>query len=161
MDIQWIILICIGVLAVLVLGISALCYFMTFYSKPRKPRAEDDYDLPPGKEYEPHYPKMIEWTKSARALPHEKVEIKTFDGLTLRGRYYEHSPDAPIEIMMHGYHGCLERDLSGGIFRALDVGHSVLTYDHRGSGFSDGTTLTSESMKARIADVGSTMCSPR
>ncbi len=142
MDIQWIILICIGVIAILVLGISTLCYFMTFYSKPRKPRAEDDYELPPGEEYVPHYPKMIEWTKSARALPHKKVEIKTFDGLTLRGRYYEHSPDAPIEIMMHGYHGCLERDLSGGIFRALDAGHSVLTYDHRGSGFSDGTTLT-------------------
>jgi pimeloyl-ACP methyl ester carboxylesterase len=70
------------------------------------------------------------------------VEIKTFDGLTLRGRYYEHSPDAPIEIMMHGYHGNLERDLSGGIFRALDIGHSVLVFDHRASGLSDGNVIT-------------------
>jgi alpha/beta superfamily hydrolase len=115
---------------------------MVFYSPPRKERAEDDFDLPPEDIYVPHHPKMIEWTKLARATPHRKVEIKTFDGLTLRGRYYELTPDAPIEIMMHGYRGCLERDLSGGIFRALDAGHSVLVYDHRGSGFSDGTCLT-------------------
>ncbi len=142
MDTIWIILICIGALAVLVIGTAAVCYYLTFYSKPRKPRAEDDYDLPPDDVYVPHHPQMIEWIKEARALPHKKVEIKTFDGLTLRGRYYEYSPDAPIEIMMHGYHGSLERDLSGGIFRALNLGHSVLTFDHRGSGLSDGTTLT-------------------
>jgi fermentation-respiration switch protein FrsA (DUF1100 family) len=108
----------------------------------RKPRAEDDYDLPPGKEYEPFYPDMIEWTKRSRITPHKKVEIQTFDGLTLRGRFYEHSPDAPIEIMMHGYTGNLERDLSGGIFRALDIGHSVLLFDHRASGISDGNVIT-------------------
>ena len=138
----WIILLCILILAAIVMITAAVCYFMVFYSKDRKPRAEDDYDLPPGKEYEPFYPQMIEWTKRSRATPHRKVEITTFDGLTLRGRYYEFSPDAPIEIMMHGYQGNLERDLSGGIFRALNIGHSVLTFDHRGSGLSDGNTLT-------------------
>ena len=138
----WIILLCILALAAITMIAAAVCYFMVFYSKDRKPRAEDDYDLPPGKEYEPFYPQMIEWTKRSRATPHRKVEITTFDGLTLRGRYYEFSPDAPIEIMMHGYQGNLERDLSGGIFRALNIGHSVLTFDHRGSGLSDGNTLT-------------------
>ena len=135
-------LICIAVVAVVALITSAVCFFMVFFSPNRKARAEDDYDLPPGEEYEPLYPKMIEWTKAARAHPHKKVEITTFDGLTLRGRYYEHSPDAPIEIMMHGYHGNLERDLSGGIFRALEINHSVLVFDHRGSGLSDGNVLT-------------------
>ena len=142
MDIPWIILICILAVALIALIAVAICYFKIFYSPSRKPRAEDDYDLPPGKEYEPFYPNMIEWTKRARATPHKKVEIKSFDGLTLRGRYYEFSPDAPIEIMMHGYHGNLERDLSGGIFRALNIGHSVLVFDHRGSGMSDGNMLT-------------------
>lgn len=142
MDIHWIILIILLALALVVLLTSAICFFMVFYSPSRKPRAEDDYDLPPGEEYEPFYPQMIEWTKRARATPHRNVEIKTFDGLTLRGRYYELSPDAPIEIMMHGYQGNLERDLSGGIFRALNLGHSVLLYDHRGSGLSDGNVLT-------------------
>ena len=142
MEFLWIILGCVFVLTMIVIVTAGICYLMVFYSKDRKPRAEDDYDLPPGKEYEPFYPQMIEWTKRARATPHRRVEIQTFDGLTLRGRYYEFSPDAPIEIMMHGYQGNLERDLSGGIFRALNIGHSVLLYDHRGSGLSDGNTLT-------------------
>ena len=142
MDIEWIILGCIIAVGLVIFLTSAVCYLMVFYSKDRKPRAEDDYDLPPGKEYEPFYPQMIEWTKRSRATPHRKVEITTFDGLTLRGRYYELTPDAPIEIMMHGYQGNLERDLSGGIFRAMNIGHSVLLYDHRGSGLSDGNTMT-------------------
>lgn len=142
MEFLWIILGCAVTVGLVVLITSAICYSMVFHTKGRKPRAEDDFYLPPGKEYEPLYPKMIEWTKQARATPHKKVEIKTFDGLTLRGRYYELSPDAPIEIMMHGYHGNLERDLSGGIFRALKIGHSVLVFDHRGSGLSDGNTLS-------------------
>jgi fermentation-respiration switch protein FrsA (DUF1100 family) len=142
MNIEWIILVCILAVGFIIFLTSAICYFMVFYSKDRKPRAEDDYDLPPGKEYEPFYPEMVEWTKRSRATPHKKVEITTFDGLTLRGRYYELTPDAPIEIMMHGYQGNLERDLSGGIFRAMNIGHSVLLYDHRGSGMSDGNTMT-------------------
>ena len=142
MDLHWIILICLAAAASVVLITSGICYYMVFYSPDRKERAEDDFDLPPEDIYVPHHPKMIEWTKQARKHPHKKVQITTFDGLTLRGRYYELTPDAPIEIMMHGYRGCLERDLSGGIFRALDAGHSVLVYDHRGSGFSDGNTLT-------------------
>ena len=142
MEFLWIILIILAVVCAVALIASAICYYMVFYSPNRKKRAEDDYDLPPDDIYVPFHPQMIEWTNQARALPHRKVEIKTFDGLTLRGRYYEHSPDAPIEIMMHGYHGSLERDLSGGIFRALNVGHSVLLFNHRGSGDSDGNTLT-------------------
>ena len=139
---ELIILICILAVFAVVFITSAICFFKIFYSPKRKPRAEDDYELPPGKEYEPFYPQMIEWTKAARALPHRKVEIKTFDGLTLRGRYYETSPDAPIELMMHGYHGNLERDLSGGIFRALNIGHSVVVFDHRGSGLSVGKVIS-------------------
>ncbi|MBQ8413908.1 MAG: alpha/beta hydrolase [Clostridia bacterium] len=138
----WIILICFSAAVAIVLLVSMVCYFKIFHSPTRKDRAENDYDLPPGKEYEPFYPQMIEWTKRCRATPHRNVEITTFDGLTLRGRYYEFSPDAPIEIMMHGYHGNSERDLSGGVFRALNIGHSVLVYDHRGSGISDGIIIT-------------------
>ena len=47
MDTVWIILIILGVIGALVLITSAICYYLTFYSKTRKPRAEDDYDLPP------------------------------------------------------------------------------------------------------------------
>lgn len=152
MEFEWILLILVLIAFVAAIITAAVCYFMVFYSPARKERTEDDYDLPPGEEYQPFYEDMIEWIKQSRATPHKKVEIKTFDGLTLRGRYYEHSPEAPIELMMHGYRGNLERDLNGGIFRALDIGHSVLVFDHRGAGKSDGHTLTfgiNESRDAR------------
>lgn len=142
MEPEWIILFSVLFIVALVLITSAICFFKVFYSPKRKDRGEDYIDLPPGEEYKPYHPQMIMWTKASRKLPYKPVELKTFDGLTLRGRYYEHSPDAPIEIMMHGYRGNIERDLCGGIFRAFSVGHSVLLYDHRGSGKSDGNVIT-------------------
>ena len=142
MEILYLLLILPTLFAIITLIASAICFFKIFYSPNRKVRAEDDFDLPPGKIYEPFYDDMIEWTKACRTTAHKKVEIKSFDGLTIRGRYYEHGPDAPIEIMMHGYKGNLERDLNGGIFRALDIGHSVLVFDHRASGLSDGNVIT-------------------
>ena len=149
MKFYWIILILVALAAVIVFGASAICYFMIFHSPNRKPRAEDDYDLPPGKEYEPFYPDMIEWTKRCRIQPHKKVEITTFDGLTLRGRYYEFSPDAPIELMIHGYRGWGERDMSGGVYRCQCLGHNALVIDHRASNESDGTVITFGILESR------------
>ena len=71
-------------------------------------------------------------------MSHKKVQITSHDGLTLRGRYYEYKPGAPIELMLHGYRGNSERDLSGGVLRAFAVGHNVLVVDNRGCGASDG-----------------------
>lgn len=142
MDAPLVIITILASLVLVTLITSAICYFRIFYSPKRKKMPEDFIDLPPGEEYVPFYPEMREWTKKCRITPYKNVEIKSFDGLTIRGRYYECTPDSPIEIMMHGYQGNLERDLNGGIFRALDIGHSVLVYNHRGSGDSDGNTLT-------------------
>ena len=55
-------------------------------------------------------------------MPHEDVEITSFDGLTLRGKFYEYAPGAPIELMLHGYRGCAERDMPGGALRSHRVG---------------------------------------
>ena len=150
MDLIWIILISIVAAAIIfVFGPAAVCYLKVFYAPKRKKHDDDFIDLPPGKSYEPFYPDMIEWTKRARSTPHKKVEMVTFDGLTLRGRYYEVSPNAPIEIMMHGYQGNMERDLSGGVFRAMDIGHNVLAFNHRGCGDSDGNCQTFGIMESR------------
>ncbi len=101
-----------------------------------------EYEIPEGEIYEVYRDAMINWQKNALALPHKDVAIHSFDGLTLRGKYYEHSKDAPIEILFHGYHGSAIRDLSGGIARCFSLGHSALIVDHRGSGSSDGHVIT-------------------
>ena len=129
-------------LCLIALLISYLCYRKVFYSPPRVPLGEDEYEIPPGKIYEEYRDQMIAWMKETRAIPCEKVSITSFDGLTLRGRYYEYAKGAPIEILFHGYQGNAERDLCGGVQRCFSLGRSALLVDQRGSGESDGTVIS-------------------
>lgn len=130
-------LVAVAVLAVLT---AAVCFFMVFYFPKRK--ASDEYPIPKGKIYEPFHEQMIEWIRQARTLPHTDVSVTSYDGLTLRGRYYEHKKGGPIEIMFHGYRGNSEQDLSGGVFRCRSLGHNALVVDQRGAGRSDGHVVT-------------------
>ena len=134
-----------GILLTLILLAAAIsygCYRFAFYTPPRKPRDPEVMDIPPGKAYEPHREKMEQWIRSARALPQEKVSIRTFDGLTLTGKFYEYAPGAPIELMFHGYRGNAQRDLPGGVQRCAAVKRSALVVDQRCSGKSEGSTIT-------------------
>ena len=126
---------------ILTLLISYLCFRMGFYA-PRTGVPSDQMDLPEGEIYEPYWPAMRAWGEETRATPHEVFEITSFDGLRLRGKYYELAPGAPVELMFHGYRGSAERDLCGGMQRAFALGHSALIVDQRCSGGSDGTVIT-------------------
>ena len=121
------------ILLILFLG-SFICYRMVFYSPKRHPLGPDEYDIPDGDIYEVFRDDMIEWTKAIRTMPHEDVEIRSKDGLTLRGKYYEYEKDAPVELLFHGYKGNAERDLSGGVERCFRLGRSkkVFGYGHLG-----------------------------
>ena len=129
-------------IVVLVLLISYACYRMAFYAPARKPTGPDEYPIPEGRIYEPFREQMVAWMKECRAMNREDVSIQSFDGLTLRGYYYEYAPGAPIELMMHGYRGDAERDLCGGVQRWFEMKRSVLLVDQRGCGRSDGHVIT-------------------
>lgn len=126
----------------LILLTAYVCYRMAFYSPKRKPTPPDTYPIPEGNVYEPHREKMVEWIKETRSLPHDAVAITSFDGLTLRGNYYEYAPGAPVELMMPGYRGDAERDLCGGIQRCFHLKRNVLLVDQRACGKSDGSVIT-------------------
>ena len=123
-------------------GISYICFRMAFYAPRKKQLGEDVLDLPHGEIYEPFLDFMKSCAEEVRRLPCKDYWITSFDGLTLHARYFEYAPGATIEIMMHGYRGSAERDLSGGVRRAFKLGHSVLLVDQRCSGKSDGTVIT-------------------
>jgi len=130
-------------IVLVVLVASFVCFRMAFYVDRKKTALLDgELTIPPGKIYEPHRDQMINWMKEARALPHTDFSITSFDGLKLCGKYYEYAPDAPIEIMMHGYRGTAERDLCGGIQRCFAIGRSAIIIDQRGSGKSEGNVIT-------------------
>ncbi len=139
----YIILICFGVL-ISVLAITLLvCFFMVFYNSSRSKRRGLGVNADiPGKEYDPYRARMRQWRREVLEMPYEEVSIISHDGLTLRGRFYEYEKGAPIELMLHGYRGTSERDISGGVFRAGAHSRSVLAPDHRGAGRSDGHVIT-------------------
>lgn len=142
MKLIWILLGIAAVLCLLVILGAYICYRMAFYSPKRKPKDPDVIEIPEGEIYEVFRESMENWARMTRAMPHEDVEIRSFDGLTLRGKFYEYAPGAPIELMLHGYRGCAERDMPGGALRSHRVGRSALVADQRGSGSSDGSVIS-------------------
>ena len=136
----WIVLAVLAFVLLAVAVIAYICYRMTFYLA-NKPTNEE-YPIPQGEIYEVYREQMIEWIKWARATPHREVTIRSFDGLTLRGKYYEYSKDAPLEILFHGYRGSSTQDLCGGVARCFLLRHSALIVDHRAGGDSEGHVTT-------------------
>ena len=137
-----VLLLCLAAVAILLTLLTAyICFRIVFYAS-RKGENHEEISLPTGKAYVPYKEEIIHWTQRKRALPYQEFCIQSFDGLTLRGRYYEYEPGAPIELMVHGYHGTAERDMSAGIFRSFSVGHSAFLVDQRASGYSDGHVIT-------------------
>ncbi len=138
----WIILGVMGFVLIAIAIIAFVCFRMAFYSKKRRPLAEDEFDIPSGEAYAPFHDQMEMWVRQMRAMPHENVSITSYDGLTLRGQYFECDPNAPIELMFHGYRSHAERDMSGGAQRCFKLGHNALIVNQRASGDSDGSVIT-------------------
>ena len=129
-------------LAAVVLGISYICFRIPFFVKEKNIVRPDEFPIPDGHIYEPFREQMVAWMKEVRALPHQDFQIRSHDGLTLWGKFYEYAPGAPIELMFHGYRGNAERDLCGGVQRAFALGRSVLLVDQRAASRSDGNVIS-------------------
>ena len=138
---MWFLLIPVALLLVIV-AISYICFRMAFYNPPRRDTESFEAVLPPNETYAPYREQMRDLTIETRSFPYEPAQIKSFDGLTLLGKYYEYDPAAPMEIMFPGYRGLAERDLCGGVQRAFAVGHNVLLVDQRACGKCDGNIIT-------------------
>ena len=76
------------------------------------------------------------------ALDLERVTIRSHDGLTLVGHYYEVKRGAPIEIFFHGFRGSWQRDFCGITEAAVELSHNVLFVDQRSHGESEGRFIT-------------------
>ena len=82
------------------------------------------------------------WTESNRWLNErgsEKVSIQSFDGLTLRGEFFEGEgePDSTV-FLVHGYRCNRRREYAVIARFYLEAGYNVLLADDRAHGESDG-----------------------
>lgn len=138
----WIALGIVVFITLLVLVTSFVCFRMAFFTNRKEDKNADEYSIPEGEIYEPYREQMVNWMKEVRAMKCEDVEITSFDGLKLRGKYYEYQKGAPVELMLHGYRGNAERDLCGGVQRCFALKRNVLIVDQRASGKSEGNVIT-------------------
>lgn len=145
----WYIPIALGVIALLSLITAFICFMKVFYCPRRKEEKGGEVYIPSGKFYDPYREEILEWVRMTRGMKHEDLSITSEDGLTLRGRYYEYAPGAPLEILFHGYHGNAERDLSGGVDRCFRLGRNALIIDQRACGTSEGRVTTFGIMESR------------
>ena len=133
-----------GILAVLWLIALYVIYricFLQFRSAHQEEKAE--YYAPYGEVYEP-YRDVIE--KGIRqvieAKEYEQVEIISYDGLRLAGRYYHRKEGAPLVIFMHGYKGNFYRDGNGIFILSKRYGFNILLVHQRAHGRSEGRSIT-------------------
>ena len=85
------------ILTVSILIISRFCYKMAFYSL--NEQEQDIYVIPPGKQYEAVAEEILAVINEVDRLPYELVSTKSYDGITLVGRYYHFADGAPLQLI--------------------------------------------------------------
>lgn len=117
-------------------------YRITFYADRRK--IDDPYrESTVNPKLKINRERIVQLTTEICETPHEDVHVRSFDGLTLRGRFYPSStPDAPITLLMHGYRSLGARDFCGTFRIFREMGHHILMVDERAHGASEGHTIT-------------------
>lgn len=130
------------ILSILILAVFAasyICYRLTF-SVPKRNKKE--FSLPDTEQYASYKKETKQMINNALSIPYEDVWIVSDDGLRLHGKFYSSSPEAPVQIMFHGYRSKAEVDFCGGLKIAVDSGFNVILVDQRAHGESEGRCLT-------------------
>jgi len=131
------------ILMVLILssvGICLYCFHTCFYASNRK--KQDPYCQLHGQQFLEVQEQIYASTRRMEQIPFEAVTIRSFDGLTLYGRYYHMKDGAPVKIIFHGYRSMALRDCAGGFALSRKLGMNVLAVDQRAHGNSGGHVIT-------------------
>lgn len=75
------------------------------------------------------------------SLPYEEVSIKSLDGLTLYGRYYNNHSDKTL-LFYHGYHASPFNNINTPGLIFLDKGYNILLITMRSHEKSEGRYIT-------------------
>lgn len=133
-----------GVLAALFVFILAALYFMALYVKPKRlriPLALPNKSLQKRMK-DADLAHTMELTRQIIDMPHEKIELRSFDGLRLAGRLMMQDEQAPLCILCHGYRGHAAADFRGIFQQVRGLGYNILLINERAHWESDGSTIT-------------------
>lgn len=102
----------------------------------------DERSLPEGEQYEPYLDVITRCVDKVLEDSYEKIEIESFDGLKLAGKYYHRKAGAPLILFFHGYRCNSLRDGNGIFLYSKTLNYNILLVDQRVHGLSEGKTIT-------------------
>jgi fermentation-respiration switch protein FrsA (DUF1100 family) len=112
-------------------------------SEKKKREKEENRELLYDPDYDNKLAEMkaegLEWLSERQ---YEKHTLKTFDGLTLRGKFYRAENARATVILVHGYRSWSERDFGTVMKYFGDNGFNIFMYGNRAHGESDGKYIT-------------------
>lgn len=82
--------------------------------------------------------KISEGVRHIQETPFEEWQIKSFDGLSLYGRYFKNGDSKKTIILLHGFRSSGEHDFSCAFKMYFDHGFNILIPDQRAHGKSEG-----------------------
>ncbi len=140
---QYVIIILSVIILVSVLFFIALriIFGMTFSA----PDKDDDIttSIPDNDQFNPVRENMLSLIGELDKQEYEEIYIKSFDNLSLFGRYYPaDTVKGVIELEFHGYRGSAIRDYCGGSAINRKRGISTILVDQRSHGKSEGNAIT-------------------
>lgn len=127
-------------LSLITLACCFILYKMVF--SVGKKGVTDPYQIPVGNQFVGYKDTISQLIGKTIKIPFEELYITSYDGLTLYGKYYYQSDNAPYQILFHGYRSTGQRDFCGGLNLALELGYNVIVVDQRAHGKSQGNCLT-------------------
>ncbi len=92
--------------------------------------------------FSPYKQLILDGVRAANEAPSELVSVRSFDGLTLRGRFYKNERERGLVLLCHGYRSIAENDFSGAFDYFVRRGLSILLIDQRAHGRSEGRVMT-------------------
>ncbi len=127
------------VLIIAVFIFTFIIYRIAFYNDKKSLSYKEN---PLFDEFEAFLDAIYERANELSKIPYEDIYIKSYDGLTLHGRFYKGEDDKNIHIHLHGYKGEAYRDTSSGVLSSIKDGNNTLMVDLRGHGLSGSKTVT-------------------
>lgn len=129
------------IILILLFLLMLYCFYVYGFRRSQRRNATDT-EIPNSSQYACHREPMLKNIQRMIAESCEEVHIPSYDGLTLRGRYYHYHDNAPVAIMFHGYRSTALRDSSGGFWLFQEKGFNILLVDQRAHGKSQGKTIS-------------------
>ena len=116
--------------AVILFILTVIVFF--FYTFVRKEKESRVIFKDGDKEYfGKHYKQIREGANYRLSQSYVEHRIKSYDGLTLYGRYLKNGESKKTIMLFHGYRSCGEKDFSGSFKFYIDNGFNILLVDQR------------------------------